>query len=184
MASDGVHARLISFLAASLLAGCTATYSRSEVAVPSTVLRSGGNVVIATPEDGSYGDKVYRDSGESTAAAVRAAFAHYTSRAVIVGNCADVTCLRQAPEGKAADYLVVPEILHWEDRNTEWSGIKDKLEIKLTVFDRESDAPVASAVINGKSKWATFGGDHPQDLLAEPVGAYVATLFGAPTKDR
>ena len=184
MASDAVKARLIPFLAASLLGGCTATYSRSEVAVPSTVLRSGGKVAIATPEDGTYGEKVYRVSGESTAAAVRGAFARYTSQAVIVGNCADATCLRQAPEGKSADYLVVPEILHWEDRNTEWSGIKDKIEIKLTVFDRGSDAPVASVVINGKSKWATFGGDHPQDLLAEPVGAYVASLFGAPPKDR
>ena len=179
-----MHRQITAVIAASGLAGCAATYSRSDVAAPSMVLRSGGSVVIAVPEDGSYGEKTYRDSGESTAAAVRAAFARYASRTIVVGNCADIACLRLAPEGKTADYLVVPEILHWEDRNTEWSGIKDKIEIKLTVFGRDTDGPLASAVINGKSKWMTFGGDHPQDLLAEPVGAYVTSLFATPAGGR
>ncbi|WP_254924651.1 DUF4823 domain-containing protein [Aeromonas sp. A35_P] len=29
----------------------------------------------------------------------------------------------------------------------------------------------------GKSKWATFGGDHPQDLLPEPTEKYVNSLY-------
>jgi hypothetical protein len=77
----------------------------------------------------------------------------------------------------AAKYYAVPEILHWEDRATEWSGIKDKLEIKLTVYEAARPAPVASTVLSGKSKFMTFGGDHPQDLLPALIGAYVQSLY-------
>jgi hypothetical protein len=34
-----------------------------------------------------------------------------------------------------------------------------------------------SVIIKGKSGLATFGGDHPQDLLAKPVSAYVNGLY-------
>ena len=71
----------------------------------------------------------------------------------------------------------MPEILHWEDRNTEWSGIKDKIEIKLVVYDAATGNELASTIIAGKIKWATFGGDHPQDLLPEPLKRYVESLY-------
>jgi hypothetical protein len=84
-------------------------------------------------------------------------------------------CLKN--QSTSVDYFVVPEILHWEDRNTEWSGKKDTLEIKLSVFDAADGTTLATTIISGKSKWATFGGDHPQDLLPEPVNRYVETLY-------
>lgn len=68
-------------------------------------------------------------------------------------------------------------ILHWEDRATEWSGKKDKIEIKLSIYGAEGNQEIAGTIIGGKSKWATFGGDHPQDLLPEPIQAYVDTLY-------
>ncbi len=34
-----------------------------------------------------------------------------------------------------------------------------------------------SAIIKGKSGLATFGGDHPQDLLPKPVGEYIDALY-------
>ncbi|NCF25983.1 MAG: DUF4823 domain-containing protein [Gammaproteobacteria bacterium] len=36
---------------------------------------------------------------------------------------------------------------------------------------------IDSALIDGKSKWATFGGDHPQDLLEKPLADYARSLF-------
>jgi hypothetical protein len=71
----------------------------------------------------------------------------------------------------------VPEILHWEDRATEWSGIPDRVEVKLLVLEAQGNKEIASIVISGKSKWATFGGDHPQDLLPEPIKQYVESLY-------
>lgn len=97
------------------------------------------------------------------------------STVVVLPNCGDIQCLLQ--EGKQNyTYYVVPEILHWEDRNTEWSGIPDRVEIKLVVYDTLR-SELASVVVSGKSKWATFGGDHPEDLLPEPLRQYVESLY-------
>ncbi|HHS7683625.1 TPA: DUF4823 domain-containing protein [Yersinia enterocolitica] len=51
------------------------------------------------------------------------------------------------------------------------------IAIKITVYNAASDNIISSTIINGKSKWATFGGDHPQDLLAKPVSEYISSLF-------
>lgn len=111
-----------------------------------------------------------------TAQEVRAAFAHYSTATIVVPDCENLACLQ---EGKHSgfDYYVVPEILHWEDRNTEWSGKKDKIEVKISIYEGKSWKELASTTISGKSKWATFGGDHPQDLLPEPLGEYIDSLY-------
>jgi hypothetical protein len=43
--------------------------------------------------------------------------------------------------------------------------------------DTQNNSTIDSVIINGKSRWGTFGGDHPQDLLHEPIGQYVDSLF-------
>jgi hypothetical protein len=159
-----------------VVSGCTSTYTKTTVSEPTVVLQRGKNVAIAVPENGFYETKQYAESGHSTALAVQAAFAKFAGRTSIVSECKTLPCLEEKM-GTESDYLVVPEILHWEDRATEWSGKKDKLEIKLSVYDAKTGKELASAVLAGKSKWGTFGGDHPQDLLPEPIDGYVATLF-------
>ena len=74
-------------------------------------------------------------------------------------------------------YLVYPTILHWEDRATEWSAIPDRVEVKIDIIESTTAKLLDSVVIKGKSGLATFGGDHPQDLLPKPVGEFVSTLF-------
>jgi hypothetical protein len=166
---------LTSLLAISLICGCASTYEQVDVTAPSAKLVQGKSIMIATPSDGSYETNVYSRSGSMTAAAVNAAFARYSDKISVSTECQDIECLRNLPT--SVDYFVVPEILHWEDRNTEWSGKKDKLEIKLSVFNAADGTALATTVISGKSKWATFGGDHPQDLLPEPLNKYVESLY-------
>jgi hypothetical protein len=156
--------------------GCTSTYTRSDQSTPTVKLEPGKVVAIATPGNGAYGGKEYAGSGSSTATVVRAAFAKFARETNIVPDCQTLSCLTERI-GANADYLVVPEILHWEDRNTEWSGKKDRLEVKLTIYDGRTTKVLAATSLAGKSKWATFGGDHPQDLLPEPINGYVASLF-------
>jgi len=82
-----------------------------------------------------------------------------------------------AAKKHGAAYLVVPTILEWEDRATEWSAIPDRASIKLSIIDTANSETIDSATIKGKSGLATFGGDHPQDLLPKPVGEYVKSLY-------
>ncbi|WP_137939136.1 DUF4823 domain-containing protein [Chitinivorax sp. B] len=167
---------LIPFLAGLSLCACVSTYKHEVVTSPSTKLERGKPILIATPKNGAYGEKEYQASGRQTAAAARSAFSRFSDRVVVSLHCTDLPCLQI--EGKGSfTYLVIPEILHWEDRNTEWSGISDRVEIKLIIVDSRSNMELASIVISGKSKWATFGGDHPQDLLPEPIKQYIEGLY-------
>lgn len=105
---------------------------------------------------------------------IRTHFARFTHANTVAPNCNSLSCLKETPGG--ADYYVVPEILHWEDRATEWSGIPDKVEIKISVFDKRQ-TELASTLISGKSKWVSPGGDHLQDLLAEPLNRCIESLY-------
>ena len=159
-----------------VLVGCTSTYMRSDQSSSTAKLQPDKTFAIATPTNGSYGGKDYAGSGSSTATAVRAAFAKFARETNVIPDCQTLSCLTDKA-GANADYLVVPEILHWEDRNTEWSGKKDQLEVRIAIYDARSAKLLAASSLAGKSKWASFGGDHPQDLLAEPINDFVSSLF-------
>ncbi len=76
-------------------------------------------------------------------------------------------------------YLVFPTILHWEDRATEWNFMRDKVEVKIDIVDVFSGEAESSTVIDGRSGIATLGGDHPQDLLPDPINEYFrSALYG------
>ena len=157
------------------LSGCASTYATREIVAPDVKLQKDRSVAIAVPENGAYGGREYSSSGRATALAVRAAFASYSSDTTVISACKSLRCLKeQAP---FATYFVVPEILRWEDRVTEWSGKKDKIEVKLSIFGSENEESLASTVLSGKSKWATFGGDHPEDLLPIATKNFVESLY-------
>ena len=161
---------------ATMISGCASTYKQTNLTEPAAKLLKAGSVVIATPANGSYETKDYAKSGEMTALAVKAAFAKFTNTITVSSDCKELECLKNNGS-VTADYYVIPEILHWEDRATEWSGIPDKIEVKLTIYKGQNWKDIAATIISGKSKWATFGGDHPQDLLSEPLNKYVESLY-------
>ena len=63
------------------------------------------------------------------------------------------------------------------DRATEWSARADKVEVQFEAVDVSSGRRIAKTIIKGRSGLATFGGDHPQDLLPEPIDEFVDQLF-------
>ena len=168
--------KLFFILAAFGLAACTSTYRHSEFQIPAAKLNPSKGVIIVVPDDGWYGSIHYKNSGRMTAHAVRAAFAKHASRTVLVSDCAGTECMAQADIARFG-YFVKPVILHWEDRATEWSVKPDRIEIQLVIYDAVTLTEIASASYMGKSKLATLGGDHPQDMLSEPTDKYVSSLY-------
>jgi hypothetical protein len=164
------------FVAMLSLSGCAAKYDQIILSDPEEKFSPEGSVLIATPEDGFYETREYRNSGKMTALAVRSAFAEHVVETRIEEGCQSLDCLKRKYPAEFT-YYVVPEILHWEDRATEWSGKPDRIEIQLTVYEQGSWNEIASTLIKGKSKWATLGGDHPQDLLHDPLDRYLKSLY-------
>lgn len=90
-------------------------------------------------------------------------------------DCSSLNCF-SSRDAEGFEYWVIPEILHWEDRATEWSYFRTSRSSCRSV-NGSTGHDVASTLMWGKSKWFTFGGDHPQDLLDEPINAYVSSLY-------
>jgi hypothetical protein len=157
-------------------AGCTAKYHQEVLEPGGQKLEPGKGVFISVPEDGFYGTHQYPRSGEMTAQALKEGFARYTNQIQVSDLCRGEACLERISPSEYA-YYAAPDILHWEERATEWSGLPDRIRVKVVIYDVESRSVMSSVILQGKSKWATFGGDHPQDLLPEPIAEYLKTVY-------
>jgi len=152
-----------------LFVGCT-SYDARVVRRPAERLNPGDPVTILVPKPGWYGETCYRKSGKMTADALEEAFDRH---ARAISQTRGPLHMRPSASG----YVVKPVILHWEERATEWSGKPDRIAVKIEVLNANDLSVRSSVVVKGKSKWFTFGGDHPQDLLAKPIRDYVDSLY-------
>ena len=168
--------KLLYFSIAIFVTGCASTYQYNDFRSIKTKLDRFKGVLISTPEDGWYGNTTYRNSGRMTAKAVRAAFSKYVSRVDVINTCHGDDCLNLIDTEKYG-YYVKPEILHWEDRATEWSSKPDRIEIQLVIYDAVTKNELLNSSYTGKSKLSTFGGDYPQNLLPEPTNHSVSSMY-------
>ena len=163
-------------LGTTLLAGCAHTY-RADRTLHGERLPKGASFYIALPEPGSFEGRNFPDSPQQTVSAIKEALQPHASR-VENGTAPEEYESAVASARRAGlDYAVVPVIKHWEERATEWSGKPDRIKLQLHILQVESAQTVDSAEITGRSRWGTFGGDHPEELLPVPVGDYIESLF-------
>lgn len=137
-------------------------------------LERGAGVVIATPEDGRHDARVYAGSGLQTGIALQAAFGQFTNSTRLVKDCAAVDCLRGQAEG--GRYLVVPQIVNWEDKFTAWAGA-DRLQVQVSVYDAADAREITSVLIESEEQDLLSGTD-VEDLLQELFDPYVTALYG------
>jgi hypothetical protein len=170
--------RLLTTLAvAAMLTGCADSHQWTPQQSGSARIGASDRIWISTPQDGEYGTHVYKSSGRNTAKIIYNAASTRSRRVQIGGTAANFEEAVGQAQGSAQDILIFPTILRWEDRATEWSMIPDKVEIKVDVVDLRTGDVISSGVIKGRSGLATLGGDHPQDLLPEPVAEFLSSVF-------
>jgi hypothetical protein len=140
-------------------------------------LRSDGSVYILVPEDGKHGAQTYSGSGATTAHIIRAAFEKHINRVHLSPEKENPELALIKARTQGFTYFVRPMILRWEQRSVQWAGNPDRVEIKIMIMDAATEKIIDSVVIRDKSRWFTVGGDHPPDLLPEPIDTYIASLF-------
>jgi len=176
--------RIIAFFAIAIfMSGCadSTKFIRPDYVNPQELskIKRDSLIYVSVPIDGSYGTKKYIGSGRMVAEIIRnATIKHTDPDSVVIGTtpATRADALRYAREN-GFDYLFYPLILHWEDRATEWSGIPDKIELRIDVIETMNDSIIDAAIVTGTSGLATLGGDHPQDLVPDPVNQFVNGLF-------
>jgi len=177
-----MHRLLFVFLVASLMSQPTVAapkYRIKEIINTGIKLTAQNSVSILAPNDGSYGGKAYQGSGQATAEATRSAFSRHLQKVIVAERKAGETIEQSIAAAMAGGYshFCDLEILQWEDRATEWSGKRDKIEVKLSLYDTSTGQVVRAAVLEGFSKFWTFGGDHPQDLALAHMRVLVDSFF-------
>ncbi|MBM3834575.1 MAG: DUF4823 domain-containing protein [Verrucomicrobia bacterium] len=160
------------------LLGCQHTYKEVPATnLPRPRLRSDAIVYVPIPPDGLFKKHVAANSGKLTAVAVRDGFAKHVKRAYVGRMIESMATSLETARQHRCTYVAYPSIVRWEDRATEFSGVKDKMEIKIEVVEAATGEILHTTVLQGKSRWLTDGGDRPQDLLEKPIEDYVASLF-------
>ena len=170
---------LSGLLATLMFAGCQHTYEESRVGESSGHPRLNPDAIgyVAIPPDARFKRGFAQDSGKSTAHAVREEFAKYFRRAYVGRKIESFEEGLEMARAYQWSYYVYPTVLRWEDRATENSGRRDRLEIQIQVVETVSGDILDTTILKGTSRWMTAGGDTPGDLLNEPIRNYVASLF-------
>jgi hypothetical protein len=161
-----------------LLSGCSHTYSTRRISEEAPAkLAPAATAYVALPAAATFEELTYAESGKQTAGVIASALAEHVAN---VASGESVEALEQAlgsAKTGGLEYVFFAELVQWEDRITAWSGRSDKLVVRISVYRVGDGARIDAVEISGTSKWFTFGGDHPQDLLLVPVDEFVAGLF-------
>ena len=155
-------------LASVLQSGCVHKYNVPPPEKSDTAVRSQGKVYVAMPSPGrDEGGREYEDSGRWTSNALADALREHGVEATQGREAGSLEQARSEATAAGCQLVVYPEIAHWSDRATEWSGIPDRITLNVEVVEAASGAVLDDRQVQASSRWATFGGDHPQDLLPE-----------------
>jgi Domain of unknown function (DUF4823) len=80
--------------------------------------------------------------------------------------------------GRGASYLVVPEVKDWYDAETQYTGVRDRIEIELRLLRLRPRATIASVTFKKKSGVLAIHDRPPTHLLDDSFRAAVRQLLG------
>lgn len=161
-----------------MLSGC---FAKSEI-VPGNQMTNGSAitktdaVAIMLPNDGSYGQTVYGGSGRLVAAKIKQATFRKVQNSEIVETAKQEEAIAYCKD-RDIRFLIRPSILHWEDRTTNWSGIRDRIKLELVLVNPRDRSTLNSLMFNATSSWWTFVNNPPEDMLDESFEEAVQKLL-------
>lgn len=166
----------IILIATMLVGACANKFKTDHFTGPSTPISSASGALIMIPEDGQYDGRPYQGSGRMLSNQIEVAL---SPRVMRVGTTTqkDLPAALAQARSEGFDYVIEPKILHWEDRATEWSGRPDRITIKIVVWETATGRSVSTSQERASSRWATLGGDHPQDLLPKLLESWSSRVF-------
>lgn len=136
------------------------------------------SVYIMLPENGHYGSIEYDFSGDDVQQKLAREFQTTSIAQVLFPR--EIKSVQESlkeAEQQNTDLLICPIITHWEDRNTPWSGRRDKVGLNIRIIDVKSKKVVSDADLYGTNNSITFIANQPNTLLPKMVKKYVSHLY-------
>jgi len=159
------------------LTACEDTFSVDRPNQISQYMHRSATGYVSVPPDGEFGQMTFPGSGMTVSEAVMAAFAKHLSKVVIAKAPQTLdSALKNAREA-GAQYLIAPNIVRWEDWNTEVSGRSDRMSVEISVIKVATGAVIEHGVISGINGVPELGSTKPEQLIPTPLSRYVDSLF-------
>ncbi len=137
------------------------------------MLRPEDAVFIIVPPD-AYDEP---GSGRKCADTLLEAFRPHANRVKLSDEAATLSVHLTNAATQRFTYVLDTKIYKWEEEPTEWSGKPDILDIGLRLLQTPDGKVVSETRFGGKSKWATLGGDHVEDLLKPLANDWVRAMY-------
>jgi hypothetical protein len=159
--------------------GCESAPKQPTTSSPPPQLPGGASIYIRLPEKFRTKKEKddYIDSGGRTADALQSAFLKHTRVVYVSKDPIPLEAALAAAAARRSQYLVFPIIENWEDHYTEWTGVRDRLTLRIRLYEVASGGMIYENVFSEKGRWMTDGGDAPQDLLPRIANSFVNSLF-------
>lgn len=160
--------------------GCRSAYQMSSESSPEMVrpeFQIKTRVYIGAPPDFIYKEEPVARSGKHTAEALWDAFRLF-SRVCVAGRSPETLdqAMEQARKMRS-EYLVYPVIIRWEEHRTEWTFIRDRLELRLEVYRVATGRVVYSTEVQARGGMMSDGEDTPEMLLTDPCEKFVRSIY-------
>ena len=134
-------------------------------------------VYIAKPQDGIYNYRVYQYSGNDTQNAIENVLYKYVTKIIMAETVEDREQAILSSKKHKADILVFPKILDWEDHATQWSGLQDKIRIRMEIVNVADEKQLDnSEIYHTNSSWQ-FTNQPIKNLLPEMLENYFSHFY-------
>ncbi len=171
--------KAIYLLSVILFAGCaTADVEHlSQLQYQGAVLQNEQKIFVALPKDGSFGHIDYINSGREVQQSFYDNFLRYTDQVTLAREELSLDEAKDLALKQNADILAYPTILHWEDRNTPWSGLRDKVRINIIIYSVRDGRTLDKTTMYATNNWLSFVNAAPQNRLKTIIDPYVKGLY-------
>ena len=165
----------IAIALAFITTGCTASYERSFVNMRSSHNYAPARFLLVTPPNGRFETIEYPTSGHEVVAALSKELQRYTNAIKTIMTPVSIDQILDQ-DIQSVDYIIIPEILHWEDRATGWSMRPDRIEVRFDIYNNQREL-IDSYQIKGRSAYIVWISRQPNSLLPKPIRQMLTELF-------
>ena len=74
-------------------------------------------------------------------------------------------------------YIFYPKVTQWEDHNTPWTTVRDKVTIDVLVIDAQSGRVILRHSLSGKSKLWVSHNEKPDVVAQDLIENFITALF-------
>jgi len=136
-------------------------------------------ILVSVPDDAVYQHRPYPGSGQEVAKITAAAFARYAPHVDVAPIASqDRQGLLLAARNAGAGYLIIPSIVHWEQRATELSAIPSQVDIGLAVVDVATGREIRATVLEGRGNLRRMAQLDVEAMYSAALDQHVAELYG------